>query len=158
MDALTISPTPAQAVAGDSNTYPSLKPLQVTFALPHAPQTTVFLHLTVLTTSLLLFLTTKTSDAGGPGSLGSFVYALPDRTKAGDVNSTPLYSRESTLEFTTRLARLLARKLQTPTYVGNSMSFESAGLGGSVEEEMDAFREVVRVVMEQVEKVKAAQA
>ncbi len=32
-------------------------------------------------------------------------------------------------------------------YVGNSTSFASAGLGGTVEEEMEGFRRVVDVVM-----------
>lgn len=32
-------------------------------------------------------------------------------------------------------------------YVGNSMSFASAGMGGTVEEEMEGFRRVVGVVV-----------
>lgn len=51
------------------------------------------------------------------------------------------------MEFTSRLARLLAKKLQLPVYVGNSVSFASAGLGGTVEEEMVAFKNVVEAVM-----------
>lgn len=54
---------------------------------------------------------------------------------------------EPTLEFTSRLAKLLARKTQLPVYVGNSVSFASAGLGGTVEEEMVAFRSVVEAIM-----------
>ena len=54
---------------------------------------------------------------------------------------------EPTLEFTSRLAKLLARKAQLPVYVGNSVSFASAGLGGTVEEEMVAFRSVVEAIM-----------
>jgi hypothetical protein len=54
---------------------------------------------------------------------------------------------EPTLEFTTRLAKLLARKTQLPTYVGNSMSFASTGLGGTVEEEMEAFKTVVDITL-----------
>lgn len=51
------------------------------------------------------------------------------------------------MEFTSRLAKLLARKTQLPVYVGNSVSFASAGLGGTVEEEMVAFRSVVEAIM-----------
>lgn len=44
------------------------------------------------------------------------------------------------------MARLFAKKTQLPVYVGSSMSFASTGLGGTVEEEMEAFRKVVEVV------------
>lgn len=64
--------------------------------------------------------------------------------------STPLYHVESSIEFTTRIAKLLARKTGKPVYVGNSVSFASAGMGGTVEEEMEGFRKVVDVVMEEV--------
>jgi hypothetical protein len=56
------------------------------------------------------------------------------------------------VEFTTRLARLLARKTDKPVYVGNSMSFASAGMGGTVEEEIEGFKKVVAVVIGEVEK------
>jgi len=36
--------------------------------------------------------------------------------------------------------------------VGNSISFASAGMGGTVEEEIDGFKKVVEVVMEEVQK------
>jgi hypothetical protein len=70
----------------------------------------------------------------------------------GQTLSTPLYTVEPTIEFTTRLAKLLARKTVKPVYVGNSISFASAGMGGTVEEEMEGFKEVVKVVMEAVGK------
>jgi len=66
--------------------------------------------------------------------------------------STPLCVYESSVEFTTRLAKLLARKTGKPVYVGNSISFASAGMGGTVEEEMEGFKKVVEIVMEQVRK------
>ena len=56
------------------------------------------------------------------------------------------------MEFTTRLAKLLARKVGKPVYVGNSISFASAGMGGTVEEEMEGFKKVVEVIMEEVQK------
>lgn len=58
---------------------------------------------------------------------------------------------EPTLEFTSRLAKLLAGKTQRPVYVGNSVSFAGAGLGGTVEEEIEAFRNVVKVVLSRLE-------
>jgi hypothetical protein len=36
--------------------------------------------------------------------------------------------------------------------VGNSISFASAGLGGTVEEEMEGFKKVVEVVLDEVRK------
>ncbi len=56
------------------------------------------------------------------------------------------------MEFTTRLAKILARKTQKAVYVGNSISFASAGMGGTIEEEMEGFKKVVDVVMEEVQK------
>jgi hypothetical protein len=47
---------------------------------------------------------------------------------------------------------LLARKTAKPVYVGNSISFASAGLGGTVEEEMEGFKKVVEVIMDEVRK------
>lgn len=61
------------------------------------------------------------------------------------------------MEFASRLAKLLARKTNRPVYVGNSISFESAGLGGTVEEEMEGFKRVVEVVMDEVKKSAAGQ-
>jgi len=67
--------------------------------------------------------------------------------------STPLCTVEPTLEFTTRLAKFVAKKTQLPTYVGNSMSFASTGLGGTVEEEMEAFKQVAALVFSRLQPV-----
>lgn len=80
---------------------------------------------------------------------------ITQRTNPGQTISTPLYTHESSLEFTTRLAKLLARKSKKPVYVGNSISFASAGMGGTVEEEMEGFRKVVEIVMGEVDRVGA---
>lgn len=50
------------------------------------------------------------------------------------------------------MARLLARKTKRPVYVGNSMSFASTGMGGTVDEEMEGFKKVVEVVMKELER------
>jgi len=60
---------------------------------------------------------------------------------------------EPTLEFTTRLAKLVAKKTRLPAYVGNSISFASAGLGGTVEEEMEAFKQVAELVLSNLQHV-----
>jgi len=61
--------------------------------------------------------------------------------------STPLYSDIQTLDLADRLAKSVARKTNLPTYVGNSVSFFSAGRGGDVEEEMESFKKVVAVTL-----------
>lgn len=149
---------------------PSAKPIELSFPMPKAPDTRIHLQLTIQTTSLLLFLTTAMNgDISTKAPLGSFVYALPDviplsssfcdvhinclqRIHPGQTLSTPLYTYESSLEFTTRLAKLLARKVGRPVYVGNSISFASAGMGGTVEEEIEGFKKVVEVVMDEFHK------
>lgn len=150
---------------------PTMQPLGLSFPLPKAPETRIHLQLTIRVTSLLLFLTTAMNgDTSTAPPLGSFVYALPDvrcsplltcipnakyalqRVNPGQTISTPLYTYESSVEFTTRLARLLARNTGKPVYVGNSISFASAGMGGTVEEEIEGFKKVVEVVMAEVRK------
>lgn len=58
---------------------PPVQPIEVSFPLPKAPETRVYLRLTIQTTSLLLFLTTAINgDTSSAAPLGSFVCALPD--------------------------------------------------------------------------------
>ncbi|RDI78787.1 hypothetical protein Vi05172_g11174 [Venturia inaequalis] len=129
------------------------KPISLSIPLPHAPTTKISLQLTLESHHTLLFLTTSTSDSPSAlCSLGSFVYALPNRLNPSQPLSTPLYSMGDTLDFATRMAKLLAKKMGVPCYVGNSMSFAGMGRGGDVEEEMEGFRLVVKVVMGEVEK------
>ena len=146
-------------------------PIQLSFPLPRSLDSRIYLHLTVKSKAILLFLTTASmEDAGSPTPLGSFVYALPDvrppshmtyiklltlaqRYNPSQPLATPLCTVEPTIEFTTRLAKLLVRKTQRPIYVGNSISFASTGLGGTVDEEMDAFKKVVEVTLSQLKPV-----
>lgn len=57
------------------------------------------------------------------------------------------------MEFTTRIAKLLARKVQMPVYVGNSISLANTGLGGTMEEEMETFKKVVEVTLDKLKDV-----
>lgn len=52
------------------------------------------------------------------------------------------------------MAKLLARKTGMPCYVGSSIDLSAAAGGGTVEEEMAAFRAVTEVVMAEVGKVR----
>jgi hypothetical protein len=57
----------------------SVKPIELSFPLPKAPETKIHVHLTINTTSIVLFLTTVYGGDIPTGTpLGSFVYALPD--------------------------------------------------------------------------------
>ena len=66
--------------------------------------------------------------------------------------STPLYTVPSSLDFTTRMAKTLVRKTGKQCYVGSSVNLSSDVGGGTVEEEMAAFRAVVEVVTAEVGK------
>lgn len=62
---------------------PSVKPIELSFPLPKAPETKIHVHLTINTTSMVVFLTTVYGGDIPPGApLGSFVYALPDVSRA----------------------------------------------------------------------------
>ncbi|KAK4679377.1 hypothetical protein QC764_203600 [Podospora pseudoanserina] len=118
--------------------------------LPHSLDNRIYVRLSLKSKALVVFLTTATSEEAGQATpLGSFVYALPDRYNPSQPLSTALCTVEPTLEFTTRMARLLVRKMRNerPVYVGNSISFASTGLGGVVEEEMEGFKAVVVGIM-----------
>ncbi|KAK3499210.1 uncharacterized protein B0T23DRAFT_11256 [Neurospora hispaniola] len=131
-------------------------PIQLSLPLPRSMDTRIYIQLTAKSKAVVLFLTTASAEeATAPTPLGSFVYALPDRYNPTQPLSTPLCTVEPTLEFTTRLAKLITRRTQLPTYVGNSVSFASAGLGGTVEEEMEAFKQVAELVLSKLESANA---
>ena len=64
--------------------------------------------------------------------------------------STVVCPDERTVDFTTRLAKLLVKKTQMPTYVTNSLSLADTGLGGTMEEEMEAFKAVVGATLQRL--------
>ncbi|OLN89789.1 hypothetical protein CCHL11_09476 [Colletotrichum chlorophyti] len=120
---------------------------QISIPLPRALDTRIHIHLTTRAKAATLFLTSVTQDEStGPAALGSFVYALPNRLEPAQPISTAIYSVESTLEFTTRMAKLLAKRANIPFYVGCSINLGGAAMALSVEEEMEAFRAIVDVV------------
>ncbi|KAF1811432.1 hypothetical protein P152DRAFT_459373 [Eremomyces bilateralis CBS 781.70] len=126
----------------------SSSPIQFSIPLPHAPQTRIHVHLTILQTSVMAFLTTTgESTTRALSSMGSFVYSLPNRDHPTEQPiSTPLYIDAGTVDFASRLAKALARRVGKPVYVGSSVSFSSAGRGGDVEEEMEGFRAAVDAI------------
>ncbi|KAI0397328.1 hypothetical protein F5Y17DRAFT_392910 [Xylariaceae sp. FL0594] len=129
-------------------------PIQVSFPLPRGMNTKIHMRMTIQAKAILLFLTTVASEDGNkPASMGAFVYALPDRYNPNQPICTTLYTGEQNIEFTTRLAKVLAKKTSMPVYVGNSISLANAGLGGTMEEELEAFKQVVHVALDKLQPV-----
>ena len=57
----------------------AIRPIELSFPLPKAPEMSIHLHLRISTTSVLLLMTTvQDGDTSTAAPLGSFVYALPD--------------------------------------------------------------------------------
>lgn len=75
-----------------------------------------------------------------------FQSLIVQRINPKSVLSTTLYT-SSSIEFTTRLAKILARRMTRPVYVGCSL--DPGALGLMVEEEMEGLGRIVDVVMEQ---------
>ncbi|KAK5116512.1 hypothetical protein LTR62_008061 [Meristemomyces frigidus] len=133
--------------------HPGAQPIELVIRLPQHQETKVHLHLTILATSIVLFVSTSILDATNSGAaMGSFVYAMPDRYNPSTPISTPLYSAPASQDFSTRLAKLLVRKTGKLCYVGGSLNMSNASAGGTVEEEIQAFRAVVDVVVAEVMK------
>ncbi|KAF3907451.1 hypothetical protein ABW21_db0208310 [Orbilia brochopaga] len=65
-----------------------------------------------------------------------------------EIVCTPLIHEMATLETAERVARILARRVRRPVYLGCSISLAAMGGGGSVEEEMAVVGSIVRIVTE----------
>ncbi|CAK7220737.1 hypothetical protein SBRCBS47491_004288 [Sporothrix bragantina] len=117
----------------------------VTFStpLPRALDTQIHVRLTTRDKCLMLFVTTTGTDEGETlAAMGSFVYAVPDRFKPSEPLCTNIYVEENSIEFAARLARLVVKRTQQPVYVSSSLSLDRMGLGGTVEEVLEAFQAV----------------
>jgi len=103
------------------------------------------MHLTFMTSSATVFLTTTVIGESGATNapLGSFVYAMPDRVNPPNVISTPLYTSTSSIDYTNRTAKILARKMSMPVYVGCSINFS----GITTDEEIEGLRKVIGMVL-----------
>ena len=66
------------------------------------------------------------------------------RTNTSNVISTDLVTSGSSIEYATRLAKILARKTNAPVYVGCSMNLA----GMTMEEEMEGLTAIVHVFTE----------
>lgn len=61
--------------------------------------------------------------------------------------STAVYNTPSTLDFAERVAKVLARKLQKPCYVGSSVNIAATAGSGTMDDERTAFQSVVAAVV-----------
>jgi len=141
--------SPSQTSTADvslATPVPTETPVQLSISLPACPQTKLHIHLTPQPNTTLLFLTTATPETPQPPPLGSFVYAIPSRT-GKDILTTLIYIHEESVEFTTRVAKALCRRLGRPVYVASSVSISGAGAGGSVSEELESWKRVVDAVL-----------
>ncbi|KAJ6078464.1 hypothetical protein N7467_008217 [Penicillium canescens] len=128
-------------------TPPSVKPQELSFTLPRALHTTAHVHLNFMNHCATVFLATSTpGDSGGSiKPMGSFVYAMPDRMSPKLTISTTLYTSPPSIEYATRIAKILARRLYMPVYVGCSIDPHSLGL--EVQEEMEGLTSIVNMIM-----------
>lgn len=146
------------------------QPIEISFPLPKAPHAILHCQLTFLSACSMIHLTT--TELGQSGSsitpMGSLVYAIPDvspcsrplprhspsilysspnhklkRQNQKQPISTPLCESGSSIEYATRVSKILARKTNLPTYVSCSMNF--AGI--TPEEEMEGLTRVIEEVM-----------
>ncbi|RAK87427.1 hypothetical protein BO79DRAFT_197524 [Aspergillus costaricaensis CBS 115574] len=120
---------------------------ELSLPLPYTPHTTAHIHLTRHQTCSTVFLTSSTPGdaAGSIKPMGSFVYAMPDRMNPKNVLSTTIYSSPGSVEYTARVAKILARRMKTPVYVGGSI--EPATMGVMAEEEIEGVKRIVEVVV-----------
>ncbi|PYI27009.1 hypothetical protein BP00DRAFT_429779 [Aspergillus indologenus CBS 114.80] len=139
------------ATAAEPTIPPRLHPQEISFPLPKALHTTAHIHLTLLDTCAMVFLATSTpgDSAGTVKPMGSLIYAMPDLKSPTTPLSTSIYSAPNSVEYTTRVAKILARRLRTPVYVGSSIDPTSLGL--QVEEEMEGLRQIVEAVVKRWE-------
>ncbi|MCJ1439189.1 hypothetical protein MMC27_008580 [Xylographa pallens] len=127
---------------------PSSNPAKhIALSLPRSPHTTLHIRLTRLETSTLVFLTTTDyATSASSSALGSFVYAMPNRLNSSDPLSTALFPVPSSIDFATRVAKILARKTGKPTYVGCSATFG----GATVEEEVEGVKAAIAAILSEL--------
>ncbi|CAK96214.1 uncharacterized protein An01g13450 [Aspergillus niger] len=70
-----------------------------------------------------------------------------------NVISTTIYSVPGSVEYTARIAKILARRLKTPVYVGGSI--EPTTMGVMAEEEIEGVKRIVEVIVKGWEGVKS---
>lgn len=168
IDEMPAPPTGLRAVTSrrpaPAPQYSAYRPQEYTLPIPNSPDRAVVnLLITNNSHSLMLNVATSREDQRSSSmraALGSFVYAMPDLgtasmsmgptetvARAQQPLTTAMYVRQHTLDFTTRLARILAARLRKPVFVGEDVDLSCLGRGGDVAEEMELFRKIVESVV-----------
>lgn len=77
----------------------------------------------------------------------TLIYSTNKRKLSNDSTaiSTPLTTSGSSIDYATRMAKILARRMRQPVYVGCSMNFA----GTTAEEEMEGLTVAVTEIMRQ---------
>ncbi|KAF2863938.1 hypothetical protein K470DRAFT_254248 [Piedraia hortae CBS 480.64] len=124
------------------------QPTQLTLPLP-STGLKLHIHLTNLSSTLLLFLTsTGLDEIPTTPPMGPLTYSMPNKYNTNEPLSTRIYPGGG--DFATRLAKVLVRRTGKLCFVGGGVDFP---LGrASVEEEIAVLRAVVGVVCERVER------
>lgn len=132
---------------------------QLAFTLPTSADTKIHMHLTIHSHSVVLFVTNSGLGTSTAASCASLVYAIPNvreqhavivlirvtdnkqqRDPSAQPLATSLYMRAGSVDFMTRLARILAKKMRKPVYVGGDVRFWAQ------EDESEALRGVLDTV------------
>jgi hypothetical protein len=143
-----------------------VKSRQFSFPLPNAPQSCVFLHVTVYSKTLMIFLSASSEGAAAPSNLGSFVYAMPNvspnpthpfplkltaspkmREPGAMPLCTPLFEELPTMDFAARLAKAVAKRAGKPTYVASSVDLTNVGKTHDAADDVAAFKAVIDGIM-----------
>jgi hypothetical protein len=144
-----------------------VKSRQFSFPLPNAPQSRVFVHVTVYAHSLLIYVSSSSEGASPSSNMGSFIYAMPNvrenapahalyssltspdqlREPASMPLSTPLFEELPTMDFATRLAKAIAKRAGKPTYVASSAALSNVGKAHEAADDVVAFKAVIDGIM-----------
>ncbi|MCJ1387386.1 hypothetical protein MMC18_000229 [Xylographa bjoerkii] len=75
---------------------------------------------------------------------------MPNRLNPLDPLSTALFPVPSSIDFATRVAKIVARKTGRPTYVGCSATFG----GATVEEEIEGVKAAIEAILNELAALK----
>jgi hypothetical protein len=70
---------------------------------------------------------------------------LFQRTNSRSTISTTLYTSPGSIDYATRAAKILARRMKIPVYVG--CNIDPVVTGSTVEEEMEGFSKIIDTIM-----------
>ena len=138
-------PMPPPIDAAAPATSSTDDPTHLSIPLTLSPHTNLQILIHSRLQTPLIFITTTNPTTSSPVPLGSFVYSLPNRLNPAEPLCTTLYAQPNTVDFATRIAKIVAKRTAKPTYV--AFSGDLGGVGRQVEEEMEGLRKAVDAIM-----------